>query len=104
MQGDVMETLGVETPNEIVLLRIDTDFYESTKVKLEVLYPKLSKRGVLVLDDYGYWRGSRKAVGEYFNKIRFKPLLVCSDKSCRIAIKVQVSRTGGNIDSTFHAR
>ena len=54
-------------PKKISLLRLDTDFYESTKKELEILYPRLNKGGVLIIDDYGHWKGSKKAVDEYFN-------------------------------------
>jgi O-methyltransferase len=54
-------------PERIALLRLDTDWYESTKLELEVLYPKLVPGGVLILDDYGHWRGAREAVDEYFH-------------------------------------
>jgi len=69
IEGKVENTLKnpENLPNEISLLRLDTDFYESTKVELEILYPKLSQGGVLIIDDYGHWKGSKKAVDEYFN-------------------------------------
>ncbi|MEO6508404.1 MAG: TylF/MycF/NovP-related O-methyltransferase [Patescibacteria group bacterium] len=73
IKGDVAITLEQETPEKIALLRLDTDWYESTKVGLEKLYPKLVKGGVLILDDYGYWLGSRKATDEYFSSIGVKP-------------------------------
>jgi O-methyltransferase len=67
VQGMVEETLhGELVPEEIALLRLDTDFYESTKVELEVLLPRLSVGGILIVDDYGTWAGSRKAVQEIF--------------------------------------
>lgn len=72
-QGDVAITLRENVPEKISLLRLDTDWYESTKVELEVLYPRLSKGGVLILDDYGYWKGSRKATDDYFSSIGIKP-------------------------------
>jgi len=53
-------------PDKIALLRLDTDFYESTKAELEILYPRLSPGGVLIIDDYGEWAGARKATDEYF--------------------------------------
>ena len=69
IKGKVEETLMYENnlPNKISLLRLDTDFYESTKKELEILYPRLNKGGVLIIDDYGHWKGSKKAVDEYFN-------------------------------------
>ena len=53
-------------PEKISLLRLDTDFFESTKKELEILYPRLVSGGVLIIDDYGHWKGSKKAVDEYF--------------------------------------
>jgi hypothetical protein len=66
--GDVSETLKSEDnlPKNISLLRLDTDWYKSTKIELEVLYPILSMDGVLIVDDYGHWQGAKKAVDEYF--------------------------------------
>jgi hypothetical protein len=67
--GDVSETLKIEgnIPNKISLLRLDTDWYQSTKDELYYLYPKLNDKGVLIVDDYGHWMGAKKAVDEYFN-------------------------------------
>lgn len=66
--GPVEETLRAgQVPDRIALLRLDTDWYESTKVELEVLYPRLVPGGVLIIDDYNHWAGSRKAVDEYFS-------------------------------------
>lgn len=69
IEGDVRETLKNENnlPEKISLLRLDTDFYESTLKELEILFPRLEKNGVLIIDDYGHWKGSKKAVDEYFN-------------------------------------
>lgn len=66
--GDVSETLINKNniPEKISLLRLDTDWYKSTKDELNYLYPKLENRGVLIVDDYGHWRGSKQAVDEYF--------------------------------------
>ena len=69
VKGMVEDTLKIKEnlPEKISLLRLDTDFYESTKIELEILYPKLSKGGILIIDDYGHWKGSQKAVDEYFD-------------------------------------
>jgi hypothetical protein len=66
--GDVSETLdfNYNLPEKISLLRLDTDWYKSTLKELSVLYPKLNKNGVLIVDDYGHWKGSKTAVDEYF--------------------------------------
>ena len=65
--GDVVETLRIakNLPEKISLLRLDTDWYASTKTELEVLYPRLSIGGVLIVDDYGHWQGAKKAVDEF---------------------------------------
>jgi len=66
IKGDVAETLPKFKVNAISILRLDTDWYESTKTELEYLWPLLSVDGVLVVDDYGHWQGSKKAVDEFF--------------------------------------
>ena len=55
-----------ENPKNISLLRLDTDWYESTKEELNILFPRLSRGGVLIVDDYKTWSGCKKAVDEYF--------------------------------------
>jgi hypothetical protein len=73
--GDILETLNVKKniPKQIALLRLDTDWYQSTKKEMDVLYPVLSEQGVLIVDDYGHWKGSKKAVDEYFENANQKP-------------------------------
>ena len=66
IKGKVEDTIPAVCPERIALLRLDTDWYESTKHELQHLYPRLSPSGVLILDDYGFWKGARKAVDEYF--------------------------------------
>ena len=90
VKGDVSKTLleKQNLPKEISVLRLDTDWYESTKVELEMLYPILSVGGVLIIDDYGHWEGSRKAVDEYFSAMEYKPLLNVIDYEGRTAIKM----------------
>ena len=91
IKGDVCETLKVSEniPTHISVLRLDTDWYESTKAELEILYPKLSNKGVLIIDDYGHWEGARKAVDEYFLSQKYKPLFNVIDRTGRSAIKVE---------------
>lgn len=64
--GDVCQTLKQTIPERIALLRLDTDWHESTKAELKTLYPLLQPGGVLIVDDYGHWHGARKAVDDYF--------------------------------------
>ncbi len=67
VSGPVESTLrGSDLPQQIALLRLDTDWYQSTKVELEVLWPRVSKEGVMIVDDYWHWQGARKAVDEFF--------------------------------------
>jgi len=86
--GKVEETLVISSnlPEKISLLRLDTDWYESTKIELEILWPRLVPGGVLILDDYDYWKGSKKAVDEYFKDRSDKPFLIRMDHG-RIAVK-----------------
>ncbi len=66
VKGDVALTLPKKEPRPIALLRLDTDFYESTRAELEILYPALVRNGILIIDDFGHWQGARRAVEEYF--------------------------------------
>lgn len=84
VEDTLNNTVGIE---KIALLRLDTDWYESTKVEMENLYPILTKLGVLILDDYGAWAGAKKAVDEYFKAYNIKPLLHRIDDTGRIMVK-----------------
>ncbi|WP_217909627.1 TylF/MycF/NovP-related O-methyltransferase [Desulfosediminicola flagellatus] len=86
--GDVIETLTTNAPEKISLLRLDTDWYESTKHELEVLFPRLATGGVLIIDDYGHWKGAKKAVDEYFDKNSVEISLHEIDYTGRVAIKL----------------
>lgn len=89
IKGDVGITLkdNRNLPNSISLLRLDTDFYDSTKIELEVLFPLVVKNGVIIIDDYGHWKGQKKAVDEYIYKNKIMPFLFEVDYSCRVFIK-----------------
>ncbi len=89
IEGRVEETIPAQIPDSIALLRLDTDWYESTRHELEHLYPRLVEGGVLVLDDYGHWQGARQAVDEYFAQAGHRPLLQRIDYSGRLAVKVR---------------
>jgi hypothetical protein len=73
VKGSVETTIPDAVPERIALLRLDTDWYESTRHELEHLFPRLQPGGVLIVDDYHYWRGARKAVDEYFLAKRLHP-------------------------------
>jgi O-methyltransferase len=92
--GKVEETIPTNAPETIALLRLDTDWYESTKHELENLYPRLAVGGVLIIDDYGCWEGSRRATDEY---VAENPsiLLQRIDNEGRIAVKIGPVAHGG---------
>jgi hypothetical protein len=87
IKGKVENTLRniKKLPKKISILRLDTDFYESTKIELEVLFPRIVKGGVLIIDDYGFWKGAKKAVDEYF--CDYRQFFHYIDHSCRLLIK-----------------
>ncbi|MDC7219690.1 MAG: macrocin O-methyltransferase [Spirochaetales bacterium] len=88
VKGDVCQTLEDSVPEgPIALLRLDTDWYESTKKEMEVLFPKLARGGVLLLDDYGHFKGAAKGVDEYFASLGLTPLLQRVDYTGRLYIK-----------------
>jgi hypothetical protein len=87
-KGLVEKTIPESAPDRIALLRLDTDWYESTRHELDHLFPRLSKGGVLIIDDYGHFRGARRAVDEYFEKEASPILLHRVDYSGRIGLKV----------------
>jgi O-methyltransferase len=87
VRGPVEETLPAAAPGALALLRLDTDWYESTRHELEHLYPRLADGGVLIVDDYGHWEGARRAVDEYFASAAPPLLLGRIDYTGRMGIK-----------------
>jgi O-methyltransferase len=88
IEGRVEFTIPNEAPEKIAILRLDTDWYESTKHELIYLYPKLSIGGILIVDDYGFWEGARKAVDEYIDENGLVIFLQRIDVTGRIAVKI----------------
>jgi hypothetical protein len=86
--GPVEKTLPQKVPDHISLLRLDTDFYDSTRAEMEYLYPRLSPGGVIIVDDYGHWQRARIAVDEYLAANKIKLLLNRLDCTGRIGIKL----------------
>jgi O-methyltransferase len=86
VKGLVEETVPDAAPERIAILRLDTDWYESTRHELEHLYPRLTSGGVLLLDDYGYWKGARRAVDEFVESTGER-LLLTRMASGRVAVK-----------------
>jgi O-methyltransferase len=87
IEGKVEDTVPESSPEQIALLRLDTDWYESTRHELEHLYPLLEVGGVLVIDDYGHWEGCRRAVDEYFENNNVSPFLSRVSPSIRSTTK-----------------
>jgi hypothetical protein len=86
-KGRVEETLPAQAPDQLALVRLDTDWYESTRHELVHLYPRLAPGGVLIIDDYGHWDGVKRAVDEYFSA-QAEPLLLSRiDYAARVAVK-----------------
>ena len=88
IKGKVEETIPTPAVGKIALLRLDTDWYESTRHELVHLFPLLVEGGVLIVDDYGDWQGSKEAVDEYFGEHKeFAPLLHRIDGAGRMCVK-----------------
>jgi len=87
VKGKVEETLPASAPDAIALLRLDTDWYESTKHELEHLWSRLVSGGICIIDDYGHWAGSRRAVDEYFNSCGIRVLMHRIDYAGRLIVK-----------------
>jgi len=85
-KGKVEDTIPENIPDRISILRLDTDWYESTKHELEQLWPRLVPGGVLLLDDYGWWDGARRAVDEWLEETKLPLLLLRMDVG-RLAVK-----------------
>lgn len=88
IKGKVEDTLPKNVPENIAILRLDTDWYESTLCELQYLFPKVSKGGVIIIDDYGHWEGAKRAVDKYIHDHNIPLLLSRIDYTGRIAIKI----------------
>ncbi|BFU44195.1 hypothetical protein KRMM14A1004_24320 [Krasilnikovia sp. MM14-A1004] len=85
-KGKVEDTVPGKMPDRISILRLDTDWYESTRHELQYLWPRLVPGGVLLLDDYGWWEGARRAVDEWLAETELPLLLMRMDEG-RLAVK-----------------
>jgi O-methyltransferase len=89
IDGKVEETIPDRAPEQISLLRLDTDWYESTRHELIHLFPLISNGGVIIIDDYGHWLGARQAVDEYIRENNVRLLLNKIDYTGRIGVVVK---------------
>jgi len=87
IEGRVEDTIPQNIPDRIAVLRLDTDWYESTYHELRYLFPRLLPGGVLLLDDYGHWQGAREATDRYFAEVQTPILLSRVDYTGRVAVK-----------------
>lgn len=83
MVEDTIASLGLAG---LALVRLDTDWYAGTKAALDYCWPGISPGGVLIVDDYGHYRGQRQAVDEYFAD-RSPVKLTRVDYACRSIVK-----------------
>jgi hypothetical protein len=87
VSGRVEETLPRHAPEAIAVLRLDTDWYESTRHELVHLYGRLAEHGILIIDDYGHWQGARQAVDEFLAGLPIRPFLTRLDYTGRLVVK-----------------
>jgi hypothetical protein len=87
-KGMVEETIPqIVEVGPLALMRLDTDWYQSACVSLKHLFPRLAEGGVLIMDDYGHYKGQQQALDEYLAATGQHLLLNRIDYSCRVAIK-----------------
>ena len=84
LKGWFKDTLPAAPIGAIAVLRLDGDYYESTRDALTNLYDKVSPGGYVVIDDYGEdnWTYCRKAVDEFRQERGITDPLVRVDKPC----------------------
>ena len=87
VQGPVEQTIPAQAPEKIALLRLDTDWYASTRHELENLWPRLAFGGVCIVDDYGHWLGCRRAVDEFLAESDLRVLMHRLDYTGRLIVK-----------------
>ncbi|WP_111406280.1 class I SAM-dependent methyltransferase [Meridianimarinicoccus zhengii] len=98
VKGDVRQTLAKTSTGRIALLRLDTDFYDSTLSEFTHLWPRLAEKGVFIVDDYGHWQGARKAYEDYFadpTHGHMPPLLWRTDYTGYAGVKMQAREAHG---------
>jgi hypothetical protein len=87
IQGKVEDTLPGKAPANIAILRLDTDWYESTKHELVHLYPRVQRGGIIIIDDYGHWNGARTATDEFLQANKLNVFLHRIDYTARLFVK-----------------
>lgn len=91
VSGLVEDTVPSQAPGRIALLRLDTDWYSSVLHTLKHLYGRVVGGGVIIIDDYGHWKGAKKAVDEFLAERNLRPLLHRIDYTGRLFLKEEES-------------
>lgn len=86
IKGSVLDTLPARAPVQIAFLHLDTDYYEATRHELHHLYHRVPVGGAVMVDDYGHFRGSRRATDEFCAGLARKPLLLRADYAGRLLV------------------
>ena len=87
VEGKVEDTIPKIIPDQIALMRLDTNWYESTKHELTYMYPIIVKHGVICFNDYGHFQGAQDAYKEYWEENKIESCLIRTDYTNRVAIK-----------------
>jgi O-methyltransferase len=87
VEGPVEKTIPDAAPPELALLRLDTDWYASTRHELQHLWPRLAVGGICIIDDYGHWAGARRATDEFIESLGLTVLIHRLDYSGRLIVK-----------------
>jgi O-methyltransferase len=74
-EGLFIKTFEMDLPEKVAFLHCDADWYDSVRLVLETFYPRMPKGACIVLDDFGYWEGCRKAFYDFCERHDEKPLL-----------------------------
>jgi O-methyltransferase len=105
IKGRIEDTVPGVAPDRISFLRLDTCFYESTRHELVHFFPRLSPRGILHIDDYGLWKGSRRAADEYTHQKKLNLFFVRIGRhGARMAIKPEGEGRDVSTDQSFGQR
>ncbi|MEO8435098.1 MAG: TylF/MycF/NovP-related O-methyltransferase [Pyrinomonadaceae bacterium] len=74
-KGMFADTFKEPLPERVALLHCDADWYDSVMLVLETFYPRIPRGGCIILDDFGWWEGTRIAFYDFCCRYGEKPLL-----------------------------
>ena len=87
VKGLFEDTVPGSEVGAIAVLHLDGDWYESVKICLDHLYDRVSRGGIIQIDDYGHWEGARRAVDEFMADRRIPGPLHYIDYTGRQLVK-----------------